>query len=189
MLTELRVIWLKFWTKSEAVPIHAMGAWTERGGIAPQILNLGTRWSWTVKFTYQPLYTRKNPPYSWKKRRGESQARSERLSATWVRTPERPHHILVTIRATLPRLLKKFITLNALLGCMLHSQIISSSLAWSLREYSVKYKLCNEWIFGPKRDKLTGHWRKMFNRGFVTCTPHEIRENEIGGACSMHSGE
>lgn len=180
MLTELRVIWLKFWTKSEAVPVHAMGAWIDSGGIAPQILNLGT---------YQPLYTRKNPPYSWKRRRGESQARSERLCATRVRTPERSDHILVTIWATLPGTPKKFRTLNALLECMLHSQIVSSSLAWTLWEYSVKYKLCNEKTCGPKREKLTGHWSKMTNRCFVTCTPHEIRENEIGGACSMYRGK
>ena len=160
-----------------------MGAWTESGGIAPQILNLGTRWSWMTKFTYQPLYTRKN------RRLHESQVRSERLSPTPDGTPDHPDHILVTIWATLSRPPKKFRTLNVLLECMLHSQIISSSLVWSLWEYSVKYKLCNEKRFGPRREKLTGHWRKMVNRGFVTCTPHEIREDEIGGECGMHRGK
>jgi len=33
------------------------------GGITPRILNLGTRWSWVVRFTSRPLYHRgKSPP-------------------------------------------------------------------------------------------------------------------------------
>jgi hypothetical protein len=53
----------------------------------------------------------------------------------------------------------------------------------------VKCKLSNEKIFGPKWEKLTGHWRKTVNKGFVTCTPHEIRKDEIGTACGMYRGK
>ena len=34
-------------------------------------------------------------------------------------------------------------------------------------------------IFGPKRDKVTGEWRKLHN---------ELTENEIGGVCSSYGG-
>jgi len=34
----------------------------ERGGIAPRILNLGTRWKWEVSFTPRPLYPRGRGP-------------------------------------------------------------------------------------------------------------------------------
>jgi hypothetical protein len=53
----------------------------------------------------------------------------------------------------------------------------------------VKYRLRNEKIFGPKREKLMGHWRKMVNSDFVTCTPHEIREDEIGRSCGTYRGK
>jgi hypothetical protein len=32
------------------------------GGIAPRILNLGTRWRWVVSFTPRPLYPRERAP-------------------------------------------------------------------------------------------------------------------------------
>jgi hypothetical protein len=28
-------------------------------------------------------------------------------------------------------------------------------------------------IFGPKRDKVTGEWKKLYNRSFILCTPHQ----------------
>jgi hypothetical protein len=28
-------------------------------------------------------------------------------------------------------------------------------------------------IFGPKRDEVTGGWRKLHNEEFITCTPHQ----------------
>jgi hypothetical protein len=37
---------------------HAMQAYWGSGGIAPCILNLGTRWRWVVSFTSQQLYPR-----------------------------------------------------------------------------------------------------------------------------------
>jgi hypothetical protein len=27
-------------------------------------------------------------------------------------------------------------------------------------------------IFGPKRDKMTGEWRRLITRSFMLCTPH-----------------
>jgi hypothetical protein len=36
------------------------------GGVAPRILNFGTRWRWVVSFTYRPLYSRlKSPGIHW----------------------------------------------------------------------------------------------------------------------------
>jgi hypothetical protein len=29
-------------------------------------------------------------------------------------------------------------------------------------------------IFGPKRDEITGEWRKLHKRNLMTCTPHQI---------------
>jgi hypothetical protein len=53
----------------------------------------------------------------------------------------------------------------------------------------VRHKLCEEKIFGPTREKLTGHWRKMFNRKFVISTLYEIGKDETGGACGMYRGK
>jgi len=29
-------------------------------------------------------------------------------------------------------------------------------------------------IFGPKRDEVTGEWRKLHNEELTICTPHQI---------------
>jgi len=46
-------------------------------------------------------------------------------------------------------------------------------------------------IFGPKRDEVTGEWRKLHNEklNVLYCSPNIIRviksiKNEMGGACS-----
>jgi hypothetical protein len=39
-----------------------MRTYWENGGIAPRILDFGTRWRWVVSFTSRPLYPQgKNP--------------------------------------------------------------------------------------------------------------------------------
>jgi hypothetical protein len=43
-------------------------------------------------------------------------------------------------------------------------------------------------IFGPKRDEVTGEWRKLHNEGLhnLYSSPDIIRQvkaNEVGGAC------
>jgi hypothetical protein len=49
-------------------------------------------------------------------------------------------------------------------------------------------------IFGPKRDEVTGEWRKLHNEEHMICTPLPLlcgrknRENEIEGACSAYGG-
>jgi hypothetical protein len=49
------------------------------GGIAPSILDLGTRWSWVVSFTPRPLYLQgKSPRYPLDRRLGGTQSRSGR---------------------------------------------------------------------------------------------------------------
>jgi hypothetical protein len=41
---------------------HARKTYWKSGGIAPHILDLGTRWRWVVSFTFRPLYPQgKNP--------------------------------------------------------------------------------------------------------------------------------
>ena len=45
-------------------------------------------------------------------------------------------------------------------------------------------------IFGPKRDEVTGEWRKLHNEELndLYCSPNIVRviksKNEMGGACS-----
>jgi len=48
-------------------------------------------------------------------------------------------------------------------------------------------------IFGSKRDKVTGEWRKLHNEElndmyYFTkyCSSNQIEENEMGAACSMY---
>jgi hypothetical protein len=58
-------------------PLHedVMGEW----GIAPRILDLGTRWRWVVSFTPRPLYLPgKNPLYPLDRRLGGPHSRSGR---------------------------------------------------------------------------------------------------------------
>jgi hypothetical protein len=56
---------------------HAMKAYWESGGIAPRILNLGTRWRWVVSFTTRPFYLQgKSPWYPLDRGLGGPQSRS-----------------------------------------------------------------------------------------------------------------
>jgi hypothetical protein len=61
-----------FWTEH-----HVMKEYWGSGGIAPRILDLGTRWRWVVRFTPRPLYPqRKRPGYPLDRRLGGPQSRS-----------------------------------------------------------------------------------------------------------------
>jgi hypothetical protein len=54
-----------------------MGAYWGNGGIAPRILNLGSRWRWVVSFTPRPLYLQgKSPWYPLDRKLGGPQSRS-----------------------------------------------------------------------------------------------------------------
>ncbi len=51
-------------------------------------------------------------------------------------------------------------------------------------------------IFGPKRDRVTGEWRKLHNEElndlyYLTqyCSGNKNEKNEMGGACSAYEGE
>ena len=50
-------------------------------------------------------------------------------------------------------------------------------------------------IFGPKRDEVTGEWRKLHNEEIksVLLTQYfsgdKIEKNKMGGACSAYGGE
>jgi hypothetical protein len=42
-------------------------------------------------------------------------------------------------------------------------------------------------IFGPKRDEVTGEWRKLHNEELHNLySSPDIKANEVGGACCMH---
>jgi len=41
-------------------------------------------------------------------------------------------------------------------------------------------------IFGPKRDEVTGEWRKLYNED---CSGDKIEKDEMGGAGSVYGGE
>jgi hypothetical protein len=81
------------WTKH-----HVMGAYWESEGIAPRILDLGTRWRWMVSFTHRPLNPQGKIPWypldrrlggtqSWSGR-GVEEKNSQPLAGT--RTPNHP---------------------------------------------------------------------------------------------------
>ena len=49
-------------------------------------------------------------------------------------------------------------------------------------------------VFVPKRDEVTGEWRKLHNEelnDLLTqhCSGDKIEKNEMGGACSAYGGE
>jgi hypothetical protein len=50
-------------------------------------------------------------------------------------------------------------------------------------------------IFGPKRDEISGYWRKLHNEELNDvfliqyCLGDKIEKNEFGGACSASGGE
>jgi len=49
-------------------------------------------------------------------------------------------------------------------------------------------------IFGPKRDEVTGEWRKLHNEELndLCCSPNtvsdKIKKNEMGRACGTYGG-
>ena len=53
-------------------PVHAIKAYRGSRGIAPLILNLGTRWRCVVNFTRRPLYTQQRTPAPTEQKAGSS---------------------------------------------------------------------------------------------------------------------
>ena len=49
-------------------------------------------------------------------------------------------------------------------------------------------------VFGPKRDEVTGEWRKLHNEELSDlllteyCADGKIEKNEMGGACGTYGG-
>jgi hypothetical protein len=43
-------------------------------------------------------------------------------------------------------------------------------------------------IFGPKRDEVIGNWRKLNNEELHNLY-YQVKEDAMGGACSMHAWE
>jgi hypothetical protein len=48
--------------KGKVFAVQIMNAYRGSTGIAPLILNLGTRWKWVVNFTPQPFYPKERTP-------------------------------------------------------------------------------------------------------------------------------
>ena len=46
-------------------------------------------------------------------------------------------------------------------------------------------------IFGPRREEVTGEWRKLHNEERLTqySSGDKIEKNEVGGVCSAYGGE
>jgi hypothetical protein len=44
-------------------------------------------------------------------------------------------------------------------------------------------------IFGPKRDEVTGGWRKLHNEEQHSLNFSQNIEDEMGEACSAHGGD
>jgi len=66
-------------TRNKAVPLHAMMALGGRGGVAPTILDLGTRWGeWSASRPGRALPRGKDPRYPLDRRLGGLQSRSGR---------------------------------------------------------------------------------------------------------------
>jgi hypothetical protein len=44
-------------------------------------------------------------------------------------------------------------------------------------------------VFGPKRDEVTGEWRKLHNEELTQyCAGGKIEKNEMDGACGAYGG-
>jgi hypothetical protein len=41
-------------------------------------------------------------------------------------------------------------------------------------------------IFGPKRDEVTGEWRKLHNDKYCSPSGDQIEKNEMGEACRTY---
>jgi hypothetical protein len=66
------------------------------GGIAPRILDLGTKWRWLVSFTLRPLYPQgKSPWYPWDRRLGGLQSRSGRGGEKKIPLPHRDSNPII----------------------------------------------------------------------------------------------
>jgi hypothetical protein len=118
------------------------------GGIAPHILNLGTRWRWVVSFMLSSLYLRgKSRRLLLKRRLGGPQRPSGRGRES---NPGRTAHNLVTVLTELPLHLGKFwVYLN--LGDELCIPLFSILYAQPIT-YSTLYNLCS-WKTSLKYDK------------------------------------
>jgi hypothetical protein len=95
-------------SRSGEVLIHVVKTYTKNGGLAPLILNLGTRWSFVVILMTQTLYHGgKKPLGPMKEAAGGPQTRSggfggkKYLATAGNQTPDHPAHSLLLILITL----------------------------------------------------------------------------------------
>jgi hypothetical protein len=88
-------------------------------GIYPRILNLGTRWSWVISFTPQPLYPRgKRPRHKLIRRPGGLQNRSGRggEEKNFLSLPGFEHLIIQPVDQRYTTELSRLIILERILG-------------------------------------------------------------------------
>jgi hypothetical protein len=46
-------------------------------------------------------------------------------------------------------------------------------------------------IFGPKRDEVTGKWRRLHNKELYALysSPNQVKKTEMGRTCGTYGGE
>jgi hypothetical protein len=73
-------------------------------------------------------------------------------------------------------------------GCETWSPVVKEDCSLRVFENRVLKR-----ILGPKRDKVTGEWRKLhseeLNDLYFSPNNDQIEKNEMGGACSTYGGE
>jgi hypothetical protein len=77
----------------------------------------------------------------------------------------------------------------------MHKTIILPVVLYGCETWSFENRVLRR-IFGPKRDEVTGEWRKLLNKELrdLYSSPNIIRiiksrENVMGGPCSTNGGE
>jgi len=101
---------------------HAMKTYWGSGGIAPCVLDLGTRWRWVVSFTPRPLYPKgRNPDTHWTGgwvgpiagTDAEAKRKKSHLGPCRGLSPGRPASNSVSIMTELPRLINRGTGINS----------------------------------------------------------------------------
>jgi hypothetical protein len=139
---------------------HAMKTYWGSRGIAPHILDLGTKWRSVVSFTPRPLYPqRKGPLYPLDRRLGGPQSRSgrggEEKNPKLLPGLESP--IIQAVAQRYTTQLSRTVAVN-----ILHKQSRTANKGWSSsmvwargKLLAVKKKFVTKWYTGKKSSNIT----------------------------------
>jgi hypothetical protein len=152
------------------------------GGIAPCILNLGTRWRWVVCFTFQPLYPQgKSPSAHW--------------LGGWV-GPHEPLSYLIrkecwSCEASLMCVILCLFSVGPLsellLLVMLNKCNITVKFFWVISW--VKWLNGEQTFWGPSLSSSSGLWHGPWNIGLFTIQPLNPAENLKELHCNHSPGK